>query len=39
MRFCDRGSVYMRDVVRIFVSFLFFLFYIHYLLHIGLVTI
>ena len=23
MRFCDRGSVYMRDVVRIFVSFLF----------------
>ena len=29
----------MRDVIRIFLSFLFFLFKIHYLLYIGLVTI
>ena len=27
---CDRGNVYMRDVVRILVSFLFFLVQIHY---------
>ena len=32
--FCDRGSVYMRDVVRIFVSFLSFYFrYIVSLVH------
>ena len=32
------GGVYIRDVVRIFVSFIFFLFKIHYLLYTGLVT-